>query len=180
MAKIPSVVDSLSGALSPRVVLALLALLAVAFIGASQVQATKQSAAPWLNPVVTPDEVNGMVWVRANLAPRTVFATGIFEGELLMGKARMEGTLGGDWAIVPDVITRMSDVQYRIFGAKDSKEAWTTAHTYNASYVWVPNRQTFEGYEWKVPAAVFDNATYFQKVYDRGILRIYRVNEKAA
>lgn len=172
--------SSLLHAVQPlRLPMALLLLAVVAHFATGAIQQSKQSAAPWLNPVVTPDEVAGLDWVRNNTAPRTVIASGIFEGELLMGKTRREGTLGGDWAIVPNVIDRMSDIQYRLFEAKDSEEAWTTARKYNASFVWVPNRQTFEGYEWKVPAAVFDNAIYFKKVYEQGILRIYKVNEKA-
>jgi len=156
--------------------LAVILLLAVAVAAATQVQKAKNDANPWLNPVVTPAEVAATEWVKANTAPRAVFATGIFEGELIMGKTRREGTLGGDWAIIPDVIERMSDVQYRLFGANSSQQAWQTARKYDASFVWVPERQMFAGYEWKVPAAVFDNSTYFEKVYDKGV-RIYRVLE---
>lgn len=162
-----------------RPFVALVLLLAVAFVAATQVQQAKKSAEPWLNPVVTPDEVAATGWIKQNTEPRTVFATGIFEGELIMGKTRREGTLGGDWAIIPNVIERMNDVQYKLFGAKSSLEAWNTARNYNASFVWVPNRQIFSGYEWKVPADVFDNSTFFEKVYDRGV-RIYRVKDGPA
>lgn len=156
--------------------LALILVLAVAVAAATAVQKAKKDAEPWLNPVVTPAEVAATEWIKQNTAPRTVFATGIFEGELVMGKTRREGTLGGDWAIVPNVIDRMSDMQYRLFGANSSQQAWETARKYDASYVWVPSRQMFSGYEWKLPADVFDNATYFEKVYDQG-LRIYRVKD---
>ncbi len=163
---------------SPRPFLALLLLLAVAVVAAGSIQGAKTSAQPWLNPVVTPDEVAATEWIKQNTAPRAVFGSGIFEGELIMGKTRREGTLGGDWAIIPDVIARMNDIQYKLFGAKDSKEAWDTARKYDASYVWVPNRPMFAGYEWKHAADVFDDAAYFEKVYDKGV-RIYRVKEKA-
>ena len=163
---------------SPRPFLALLLLLAVTVVAAGSIQSAKKTAEPWLNPVVTPDEVAATEWIKQNTAPRTVFASGIFEGELIMGKTRREGTLGGDWAIVPNVIERMSDVQYKLFGAKDSKEAWTTARKYHASYVWVPNRSMFAGYAWNYPADVFDDATYFEKVYDKGV-RIYKVKPTA-
>lgn len=164
---------------SVRTGLAWVLLLAMAVAATTAVQKAKKDAEPWLNPVVTQDEVAATEWIKSNTAPRTVFATGIFEGELVMGKTRREGTLGGDWAIVPDVIDRMSDVQYRIFGANSSTQAWQTAVKYGAAYVWVPNRQMFAGYEWKYPADVFDNATYFQKVYDKGV-RIYRVKDAAS
>lgn len=162
-------------ALAPfRLPLALLLLAAVAVAAAVQVQKARTDASPWLNPVVTPQEVKALDWVRRNTPERTVFATGIFEGELLMGKTLREGTLGGDWAIVPNVISRMNDVQYKLYQAPDSKTAWQTAVQYHAAYVWVPNRQTFAGYAWVMPAAVFDNAAYFEKVYDDGV-RIYKV-----
>ncbi|MDP2717918.1 MAG: hypothetical protein Q8P02_04195, partial [Candidatus Micrarchaeota archaeon] len=131
---------------------------------------------PWLNPVVTQNEIAALDWVRENTEPRTVFAAGIFGGELIMGKTRRESVVGGDWAIIPNVVQRMSDVQYKLFQANSSEQAWQTARQYHAEFVWVPDRQVFAGFAWVTPAAVFEDAKYFEKVFDNGA-RIYRVKD---
>ena len=88
-----------------------------------------------------------------------------------------EGTEGGDWAIVPNVVSRMYDMQYNFYETNDSRKAWEIARKYNASYAWIPDRNIFAGYAWKYPNyATFDNATYFEKVFDNGH-RIYMVKQ---
>ncbi len=158
-----------------RVIVVVWLVAMVAALAWPEVQRSRQAASAWMNPIVTPEEVAAIDWVRANTPPRAVFASGIFEGELLMGRALREGTVGGDWAIVPNVIERMNDVQYKIFNASSAKQAWEYSKKYNATYVWVANRQTFAGYAWAYPAPVFDDPQYFENVYDKGV-RIYKVN----
>lgn len=131
-------------------------------------------AKPWMNPVVSKNEVAALDWVVKNTEERTVFVSDIFGGELLMSVLR-EGTEGGDWAIVPNVVQRMHDIQYDFYEAKDSKTAWDTAVKYGADYVWVPDRALFPGFAWKgADYNLFSDGRYFVKVFDNGH-RIYKV-----
>ena len=121
-------------------------------------------ASSWMNPVVTREEFEALQWIRENTAERTVFVTGIFGGELIMGHTLREGTEGGDWAIVPEVVQRMHDIQYGFYGAPTAEKAHETAKKYGAEFAWVPNRQVFGGYEWKDPdPKIFEDETFFEK-----------------
>lgn len=130
-------------------------------------------AEPWMNPIITREELKAIDWVKANTAPRTVFMSDIFGGEFLMANLR-EGTEGGDWAIIPNVVERMSDVQNNFYGASDSKKAWETAKKYDAEYVWAPNRQVFAGFSWVSIPEFLDDEQYFEKVFDNGA-RVYKI-----
>ena len=161
-----------------RFVPALVILAAIAFYAYADVNKAMDTAKPWMNPVVTKNEVAALDWVVANTPERTVFASDIFGGELLMSVLR-EGTEGGDWAVVPNVIERMHDMQYEFYEAKSSETAWKTARKYQAEYAWVPDRNVFAGYSWKQPdPKIFEDARYFEKVFDNGT-KIYRVKENA-
>ena len=155
----------------------LLALLfaVAAWLAWQDVQAGQRQAKPWMNPVVTRDELRAMDWVSNNTAPRTVFATDIFGGEFLMGNTLREATEGGDWAIIPNVVERMAAFQYDFYEAKTAEKAHATAKSYGAEYAWAPNRQVFAGYAWApVDRSIFAEP-YFTKVYDDGVA-IYKVN----
>ncbi|MFH1056669.1 MAG: hypothetical protein V1717_02635 [Candidatus Micrarchaeota archaeon] len=153
---------------------ALLLVAIVAFFALKDFNAAQYQAEPWMNPVITKNEVSALKWVEANTPERTVFASDIFGGEVLMSILR-EGTEGGDWAIVPDVVQKMHDFQYSFYGANESETAWNTAKKYNASYAWVPDRAVFAGFEWKSPNySIFEDSEYFEKVFDNGH-KIYRV-----
>ncbi|HLD62702.1 MAG TPA: hypothetical protein VI875_02445 [Candidatus Norongarragalinales archaeon] len=149
---------------------------AVAYYANQDLESALNQAKPWMNPVVSKNEVAALDWVKANTAERTIFASDIFGGELLMSVLR-EGTEGGDWAIVPNVVQRMHDMQYDFYEAKSSKQAWGIALKYNAEYAWVPDRALFPGFAWKgVDYTVFEDARYFEKVFDNGH-RIYKVKK---
>ncbi len=95
-----------------------------------------------------------------------------------MGNALREGTEGGDWAIIPNVVERMSDVQYKFYEAKTAQEARETARKYGAKYAWVPERQVFPGFAWKqANSSLFDDEQYFRLAYDEGV-KIYEVKQK--
>ncbi len=148
----------------------------VGYFAFKDINSAMGQAKPWMDTVVSENEVASLSWVQAHTPERTVFATDIFGGELVMSVLR-EGVEGGDWAIVPNVVSRMYDEQYHFYQTEDAKEAWQTALKYNASYAWVPDRRIFAGYEWKYPNyTIFDNATYFEKVFDNGH-KIYRVKK---
>ncbi len=148
---------------------------AVVFLALQGTQKAVSDARPWMDPVITPEEKAAMEWIRSNTADRAVFVTDIFGGEFVMGSTLREGTLGGDWAIVPNVVGRMSDVQYRFYESNSSKEAWETAVKLNATYATVPNRNIFAGYAWKLPNKdIFNDGRYFELVFDNGY-RIYKV-----
>ncbi len=147
---------------------------AVIYFANKDFDSALNQAKPWMNPVISKNEVAALDWVKANTKERTVFASDIFGGELLMSVLR-EGTEGGDWAIVPNVVQRMHDIQYNFYEAKSGKQAWETALKYNAEYVWVPDRALFPGFAWKgADYNVFSNTQYFEKVFDNGH-RIYKV-----
>ncbi len=140
-------------------------------------QKAMDTARPWMNPIVTQEEYSAIEWVKKNTQERDVFVTDIFGGELLMGNTLREGTEGGDWAIIPKVVERMSDVQYKFYEAKDVKEAWETARKYGAKYAWVPDRQVFPGFAWKqVDSSKFEDEQYFRLAYYEGV-KIYEVKQ---
>jgi hypothetical protein len=127
-----------------------------------------------MDPVVTQNEARAANWAATTFPARTVFASDIFGGELLMSRG-LEGTEGGDWAIVPNVVGKMYDIQYDLYGANSSRQAHETAKQYNAEFVWAPDRSIFAGYEWKpVNNTLFENQTFFELVYDDGT-KIYKV-----
>ncbi|VVB67252.1 Uncharacterised protein [Candidatus Norongarragalina meridionalis] len=155
--------------------LAGLLLVCVAYFAYGDLRDADAQARPWMNTVILPNEVAGLGWVVLNTQERTVFATDIFSGEMMMGHTLREGTVGGDWAIIPDVVQRMNDVQYKIYGASDAKQAHEYAVKYGAKYVWVPKRMVFAGYEWKWPASVFGDTNYFKRVFDNEGVSVYEV-----
>jgi len=155
--------------------LAGLLLVGVAYFAYGDLHDADTQARPWMSTIILPNEVAALDWVVKNTQERTVFATDIFGGEMMMGHALREGTVGGDWAIIPNVVQRMNDVQYKIYGASDSAQAHEYAKKYGAKYVWVPKRMIFAGYEWKLPAAVFDDASLFKRVFDNEGVSVYEV-----
>lgn len=146
----------------------------VAYFAYGDFKSGWSQAKPWMDTVVSQNEVAALDWIVKNTPERTVFATDIFGGELVMSVLR-EGVEGGDWAVVPKVVEKMYDEQYHFYQAANSTQAWQTAKKYNAEYAWVPDRRIFAGYEWKHPDyKLFENTTYFEKVFDNGH-KIYRV-----
>jgi hypothetical protein len=135
----------------------------------------KWQADAWMSPVITPEEEKSMQWIAQNTKGRETFVTDIFGGEHLMGETLREGTEGGDWAIVPEVVTRMSEVN-DFFKTADASHASGIAKKYNANYVLIPNRQIFAGYEWLTPEKTkLQNTQFFERVYKDGELEIYKV-----
>ena len=155
---------------------AALFLLSTAWFGWQDFQETQTQALPWMNTIVTLEEAQGLEWVKANTPERTVFVTDIFSGEFLMGRTLREGVEGGDWAIIPNVVERMSDVQYRFYESNSSAEAHATAKKYGAEYAWVPTRQIFAGYAWKFAnRQVFEDERFFEEAFKNKGVTIYRV-----
>ncbi|MFH0970962.1 MAG: hypothetical protein V1835_00185 [Candidatus Micrarchaeota archaeon] len=137
-------------------------------------KATWQADA-WMSPVITPEEEKSMDWVRRNTPERETFVTDIFGGEHMMGETLREGTEGGDWAIVPEVVQRMSDVN-EFFKTNDAKKAYDLARKYRANYVLIPNRQVFAGFEWMYPEKTkLQDVAYFERVYKDGDMEIYKL-----
>ncbi len=139
----------------------------------SDYHAAMKAATPWMTPVVTREEYAATEWVKANTAEREIFVSDIFGGELIMGLSLREGTEGGDWAIVPNVVQRMADID-KFYKSNDPAEAHAIARKYNATYVWAPNRQVFAGYGWtEIGEGKFDPA-FFELVFENRT-RIYRL-----
>lgn len=161
-----------------RVVILLLLAVVVATVYLPEVEKARERGKPWMEPVVTLQEVKALEWVRAHTPERTVFVSDIFGGEQLMGGALREGTEGGDWAIIANVIERMQHSD-EVFDTQNASRAWQLARQYNASYVWAPNRQVFAGFSWKgIERTKFYDEQYFELAYADGDMHIYRVKEK--
>lgn len=155
---------------------AVIMLLIVYYSYFNYVESINQASA-WVNPIITEEELNATKWVLSNSAEREVFATCIFGGELLMGRTLREGWLGGDWAIIPNVVKQMGDAD-EFFKTKDAKKAYELALEYNVTKVWVPNRQVFCGFSWmNVEKEKFSNSTYFEKLFDQKGVQVYGVKK---
>ena len=129
----------------------------------------------WMTPVITPEESKSLKWVLANTKERDVFVTDIFGGEHLMGNTLREGTEGGDWAIVPEVVNRMARID-EFYKSTDAERAHEIAVQYRAKYVLMPNRQVFAGFGWSEPERAKMREPYFTRVYGDGEMEYYSVN----
>ncbi|MBI5225247.1 hypothetical protein HY989_05235 [Candidatus Micrarchaeota archaeon] len=155
--------------------LVLLVSAAAAYFFNEDMNKAKWQSDAWMNPVITQKEERAMQWVRENTVEREVFVTDIFGGEHLMGETLREGTEGGDWAIVPEVVPRMSDVN-EFFKTSDSAKAHEIAKKYGANFALIPDRQLFAGFEWLSPdRSKFSNSDYFEMVYQDGEMQIFEI-----
>ena len=138
-------------------------------------QQVNSATQPWVSTVITPSEMDALHWVFENTQKKDTFVTCIFEGEFLMGMTLREATEGGDWAIIPNVTTRMSEIN-EFFKTNESGRAHYIAKKYNAKYVWVPlGRQTFCGYGWFYPnISKFDQFHFNERFRNSGVI-IYEV-----
>ncbi|MEK6954356.1 MAG: hypothetical protein AABX01_05075 [Candidatus Micrarchaeota archaeon] len=155
--------------------IALVSSLGVAYYYNEDMNKAKWQADAWMNPVVTQEEEKSMKWVRENTKERETFVTDIFGGEHMMGESLREGTEGGDWAIIPNVVTRMSEVN-EFYKTSDAQKASEIAKRYNANYAMIPNRQIFAGFEWLWPEKTkLQNTQYFELVYKDGDFEYYKI-----
>ncbi len=137
---------------------------------------TRERGKAWVDPIISREEYYALNWITNNTQEKTTFATDIFGGELIMGNTLRLTLEGGDWAIIPNILQRMSDAN-TLFTTDNSKTAWELAVKYNASYIWLPNRQIFMGYGWKqVDDGVFNDKKYFTLVFENKT-KIYKVNK---
>jgi len=133
------------------------------------------SAVPWMTPVITEEELRAMDWVRANSNERDVFVEDIFGGEFLMGQTLREGTEGGDWAIIPNVVERMSKID-EFYKTDSADKAYEIAKEHNAKFVVIQNRQVFAGFSWMHPEkSKMQDSRFFELVYEDNGFEIYRV-----
>jgi len=165
---------------------ALISSLGIAYFYNEDMNKGKWQADAWMNPVITQEEEKSMEWVRANTPERETFVTDIFGGEHLMGESLREGTEGGDWAIIPNVVARMGDVN-EFYKTSDSQKAYEIARRYNANYVMIPNREVFAGFEWLFPpwttregVPLYDtqklkNEQFFELAYKDGNFEYYKL-----
>lgn len=145
------------------------------FFAYLDVQQVSTAVKPWVSTVITPYEMAAINWVLKNTQKKETFATCIFEGEFLMGMTLREATEGGDWAVVPDVTTRMSEID-SLFKTNESNRAYNITKKYNAKYVWLPlKRQTFCGYGWYYANQTqFNDTRFVERFRNEGVV-IYEV-----
>jgi uncharacterized membrane protein len=140
----------------------------------------KTNADSWYGRVVTPGELEATDWVNANLNKTDKFVADIFGAELIMGMTTRVSTVGGDWANAPDPVKVMSDTN-RIYTTTDPWEAYKLAREDNCTYVWLPNRNTFSGYDWVYGEhQKFEDQQYFRLVYENDDVKIYKILEYTA
>jgi hypothetical protein len=135
----------------------------------------KANADPWYGRVVTAGEMESTAWINANTNKSDKFVADIFGAELIMGMTTRVSTVGGDWANAPNPVKVMSDTN-SIYSTSDPAEAYQLAREDNCSYVFLPNRNTFSGYDW-IPGdhQQFDDPQFFQLMYENPDVKIYKV-----
>ena len=137
----------------------------------------KVNADAWYGRVVLPGELNATTWVNQNLNKSDKFVADIFGAELIMGMTTRVSTVGGDWANAPDPIKVMGDTN-QIYVTTDASVAHNLAVEDNCTYVWLPNRNTFSGYDWSYgDHDKFNNTQFFQLVYENPDVQIYKILE---
>ena len=135
----------------------------------------KVNADAWYGRVVLPGELNATTWVNENLNKSDKFVADIFGAELIMGMTTRVSTVGGDWANAPNPIKVMGDTN-QFYTTTDPTEAYNLAVADNCTYAWVPNRNTFSGYDWSFgDRAKFNDTDYFQLVYENPDVQIYKI-----
>lgn len=135
----------------------------------------KYNADPWYDRVVTPGEMESTGWIIDNTNTSDRFVADIFGAELIMGMTARSSTTGGDWANAPNPVKLMGDTNL-IYNTEDAQVAHDKAVEDNASYVFLPNRNTFSGYEWTYGNHTkFDDQRYFSLLYQNPDVTIYRV-----
>ncbi len=140
----------------------------------------KTNADAWYGRVVLEGELNATDWVNANLNKTDKFVADIFGAELIMGMTTRVSTVGGDWANAPNPVKVMSDTN-QIYTTESAWDAYKLAKEDNCTYVWLPNRNTFSGYDWVWgDHGKFDDPTYFRLVYENPDVKIYKILEAAA
>ncbi len=135
----------------------------------------KTNADAWYGRVVTQDEMNATVWINANTNTTDKFVADIFGAEMIMGMTTRVSTVGGDWANAPDPVKVMSDTNL-IYTTNDASQAYDLAVGDNCTYLYLPERDTFSGYDWVYGNHdKFNDTDYFQLVYQNPGVKIYKV-----
>lgn len=134
----------------------------------------------YYDPVVGTGEFNSTQWILNNTASDDKFVADIFGAELIMGMTCRVSTVGGDWANAANPVKYMSDTN-QIYTTSSAWEAYDLARENNCTYVWLPNRNTFSGYDWVYGEhKKFEDPAYFKLVYENDDVKIYRILEAAA
>lgn len=140
----------------------------------------KTNADAWYGRVVLQGELEAADWVNENLNMSDKFVADIFGAELIMGMTCRVSTVGGDWANAANPVKYMSDTN-QIYTTSSAWEAYDLARENNCTYVWLPNRNTFSGYDWVYGEhKKFEDPAYFKLVYENDDVKIYRILEAAA
>ena len=153
----------------------LLILAVVAVIAWNGLQRLDYHVNPWLDPVVTEEELDASLWIKENTSTDALFGCDIFGCELLMGAAARKGIIGGDWAGNPDAVENMLAYQKLVLTG-NSTEAHAIAVRNGLDYIVVPNRMVFTGFEWEsMSSEKFSEHEYFEESYSNGEVTVYRV-----
>jgi hypothetical protein len=135
----------------------------------------KANADAWYGRVVSQGELNATAWIIANTNKSDKFVADIFGAELIMGMTDRVSTVGGDWANAPDPVKVMGDTN-TIYTTDDPLVAYNLSVEDHCQYVWLPNRDTFSGYDWVYGNHTkFNDNPYFQLQYANEGVTIYRV-----
>lgn len=136
-----------------------------------------QSAlAGWYDPMVSPQEIEAMLWVDKNIPHGSLFAADLFACESLTMAARMVCSIGGAWELADRPNERFWDTE-RIFNSSSGEEAWRLLRKWGIQYVFVYYRISYYGFGYKYPSlSQFEESKYFTSIYSRDGVKIYKVN----
>ncbi len=134
----------------------------------------------YYDSVVSRGEYNATGWILNNTKKSDKFVADIFGAELIMGMTCRVSTVGGDWANAPDPVKVMTDTN-TIYTTSDPWQAYNLARSDNCTYVWLPDRNTFSGYDWVYGEHdKFNDQQYFRLVYENDDVKIYKILELTA
>ena len=132
-------------------------------------------AGVWLGSQVLEGEMTATQWIRDHTLPTDKFVADIGGAEAIMGMTTRVSLVGGDWANSPDPVRNM-ETAGQIYRTDDASEANRLARESGCTYVLMPDRRlntgTFDNY---ANATKFADPGYFQLVYDKENVKIYRV-----
>jgi uncharacterized membrane protein len=133
------------------------------------------SAGMWQGSQVLAGEMDAAQWVKDHTQGTDKFVADIGGAEAIMGMTTRVSLVGGDWANSPDPVRNM-ELAGRIYSTTNATDAHDMARDAGCTYVWLPDRRLNTGtFDNDASKEKFEDAQYFQLVYNNEDISIYRV-----
>ncbi|MBI5228855.1 hypothetical protein HY991_02005 [Candidatus Micrarchaeota archaeon] len=147
----------------------------IAYVGFDDFKKAQGEGLQWVNPLVIPEEVQAIQWIKNHSSENDVILSDIYGTETVMSLTNRRGVIGGDWSISNNSVTRMRNAT-DFFKTNDSLEAYKIARRYGVRYALVVERQMHAGFEWLTPNnKKFEDKQYFTKAFDAGKAKVYEI-----